>query len=67
MACCVCSREREEQVLNYQSQQYKVLPALASAYAFLMVYRSLHRYYNHVYADVMAGNASLLSEVKLFS
>ena len=51
-------------MLNYQSQQYKVLPAVASAYAFLMTYRRLRKYYESVYADVMAGNASHLAEVR---
>ncbi|XP_076447527.1 peroxisomal acyl-coenzyme A oxidase 1-like [Babylonia areolata] len=54
---------KEEQVLNYQSQQYKVLPALASAYAFLMAFRCLQRFYNQVSSDIMAGNTSQLGEL----
>ncbi|KAK7102852.1 peroxisomal acyl-coenzyme A oxidase 1-like [Littorina saxatilis] len=55
--------EKEEQVLNYQSQQYKILPALASAYAFLMAYHCLHRHYSRVYAQLMDGNTSHLAEL----
>ncbi|KAK7464559.1 hypothetical protein BaRGS_00037894, partial [Batillaria attramentaria] len=55
--------ERELQVLDYQSQQYKVLPALAASYAFLMTNRSLHRLYDSVHADIMAGNTKLLAEL----
>ncbi|KAL8588491.1 hypothetical protein ACOMHN_022278 [Nucella lapillus] len=61
--CALQPGGKEEQVLNYQSQQYKVLPALASAYAFLMAHRSLQRFYNQVSAEIMAGNTSRLGEL----
>jgi hypothetical protein len=57
-----CSGE-EEQVLNYQSQQYKVLPALAAAYAFLFGHRRLNEYYQRVHAELMADNSTHLAEV----
>ena len=49
--------------MNYQSQQYKVLPALAMAYAVLHASRRLHRHYTRVYTQLTAGNTSGLGEV----
>ncbi|ESO91273.1 hypothetical protein LOTGIDRAFT_105863 [Lottia gigantea] len=53
----------EELVINYQSQQYKLFPALASAYALLFTSRELHQYYDRVYPQITKGNYRQLGEL----
>jgi len=47
--------EPEPQVLTYQTQQHKLFPLLATAYAFLFVQESMTKTYNEVNAEVNAG------------
>ena len=56
-------REGEAQVLDYQTQQYKLFPLLAASYAFwLSGLKMRHTYFSLNY-ELMHGNMDLLPEV----
>lgn len=58
-------REPEPQILNYQTQQYKLFPVLAMAYAFTFVGQYMKQTYNRISGDIHAGDLSELPEVPL--
>ena len=51
-------------MLDYQTQQMKVLPAISSAYAFLFAGLLLQEMYTEIYACVENGDTSRLAEVR---
>lgn len=53
----------ETTILNYQTQQYKLLPLLAIAYAFHFTKTEMMKMYYNMKADLKAGNFSSLAEV----
>ncbi|KAK6176957.1 hypothetical protein SNE40_015158 [Patella caerulea] len=53
----------EEQVINYQSQQYKLFPAVATAYALMFASQQLHDYYNQIYPQLARGSYTNLAEL----
>eukprot|EP01099_Mayorella_cantabrigiensis_P001461 TRINITY_DN1639_c0_g3_i1.p1 TRINITY_DN1639_c0_g3~~TRINITY_DN1639_c0_g3_i1.p1 ORF type:complete len:692 (-),score=149.44 TRINITY_DN1639_c0_g3_i1:253-2328(-) len=53
----------EQPILNYQTQQYKLLPLLAIAYAFHFTKTEMMRMYYTMRSDLKAGKFSSLSEV----
>lgn len=58
-------REPEPQILNYQTQQHKLFPVLAMAYAFTFVGQYMKQTYNRISGDIHAGDYSELPEVPL--
>ena len=59
----VLHSEQENKILDYQTQQYKVFPCLASAYALFFVSKMLKNRYLRIYAEIMKGNFKNLPEV----
>lgn len=56
-------REPEPQILDYQTQQYKLFPLLAMAYAFTFVGQYMKQTYQRISGDIAAGDFSELPEV----
>ena len=56
-------RGEEAQILDYQTQQEKLLPNLAAAYALLFTSNSVLQTYNRIAADVEKGNMDELQVV----
>ena len=50
--------------MEYQTQQYKIFPMIASAYAFLLVERRILELTAIVSDESLKGNATSLPEVK---
>nr|QFF91505.1 acyl-CoA oxidase 1 isoform 2 [Potamotrygon motoro] len=53
----------EPQILDYQTQQYKLFPLLATAYAFRFVGNFMRDMYQRITADINDGDYSQLPEV----
>ncbi|XP_048244379.1 peroxisomal acyl-coenzyme A oxidase 1-like [Haliotis rufescens] len=53
----------EMQILSYQSQQYKLFPALAATFAFHFVTRTMTAVYEKAYEEIIGGNNRLLAEL----
>jgi len=53
----------EPQVLDYQTQQMKVFPAISSAYAIFFTGFTLRNIYQEILSSVEAGDTSRLAEV----
>ncbi|KAK3102107.1 hypothetical protein FSP39_008857 [Pinctada imbricata] len=56
-------KEREPKILEYQTQQFKLFPALAFAYAIFFSSRSLRRNYTEAYTEIQKGNLQKLPEL----
>uniref|UniRef100_A0A8C5GZJ5 Acyl-coenzyme A oxidase n=1 Tax=Gouania willdenowi TaxID=441366 RepID=A0A8C5GZJ5_GOUWI len=57
----------EPQILDYQTQQYKLFPLLAEAYAFLFVGQYMGQTYNRINGDINQGDFSELPELHALS
>ncbi|KAM8797094.1 peroxisomal acyl-coenzyme A oxidase 1 isoform 2-T2 [Eudromia elegans] len=55
--------EPEPQILDYQTQQYKLFPLLATAYAFHFVGTYIKDTYRRISADIIDGDLSELPEL----
>uniref|UniRef100_A0A4W4E8Y7 Acyl-coenzyme A oxidase n=1 Tax=Electrophorus electricus TaxID=8005 RepID=A0A4W4E8Y7_ELEEL len=55
--------EAEPQILDYQAQQYKLFPLLATAYAFTFVGQYMSQMYNRITGDINQGDFSELPEL----
>ncbi|KAK3086444.1 hypothetical protein FSP39_018477 [Pinctada imbricata] len=55
--------ERETKILDFQTQQYKLFPALAMAYAFMFTSRSVTRKYNEIFPEIQKGDMRRLPEL----
>lgn len=53
----------EQQVLDFQTQQYKIFPGLAAAYADRLIANSLMKTYQSTYTEIMKGNTRKLAEL----
>ena len=53
----------EPQVIDYQTQQYKLFPLIASAYAFLFSGAELREIYFRTNSEIQQGNVDMLPEV----
>ncbi|XP_070533128.1 peroxisomal acyl-coenzyme A oxidase 1-like [Ptychodera flava] len=53
----------EPQIIDYQSQQLKLFPQLAAAYAFIFAAQNIHRRYDQIQSEVMVGDISSLQEL----
>lgn len=56
-------REPEPQILDFQTQQYKLFPLLATAYAFIFVGQYMKDTYSRISGDINQGDFSELPEV----
>lgn len=57
----------EPQILEYQTQQYKLLPHIASVFAILFSASSVLRMQRNVAASISKGNVELLPELHILS
>ncbi|XP_020787000.2 peroxisomal acyl-coenzyme A oxidase 1 isoform X1 [Boleophthalmus pectinirostris] len=61
------SGEPEPQILDYQTQQYKLFPLLATAYAFTFVGQYISQTYHRITGDINHGDFSELPELHALS
>lgn len=62
---CVCVfRGPECQVLDYQTQQLKLLPLIASAYALIQTGQFMLRHYARGHSEIAQGNLEVMPEVR---
>ncbi|XP_069553267.1 peroxisomal acyl-coenzyme A oxidase 1 isoform X2 [Brachyistius frenatus] len=59
--------EPEPQILDYQTQQYKLFPLLAMAYGFTFVGQYMKQTYHRITGDINEGNFSELPELHALS
>ncbi|XP_041839166.1 peroxisomal acyl-coenzyme A oxidase 1 isoform X1 [Melanotaenia boesemani] len=59
--------EPEPQILDYQTQQYKLFPLLAMAYAFTFVGQYMTKIYHRISGDINQGDLSELPELHALS
>ncbi|KAM3623508.1 uncharacterized protein V6R79_012045 [Siganus canaliculatus] len=59
--------EPEPQILDYQTQQYKLFPLLATAYAYAFVGKYMSETYQRISGDINAGDFSELPELHALS
>ncbi|TNM86146.1 hypothetical protein fugu_008417 [Takifugu bimaculatus] len=59
--------EPEPQILNFQTQQHKLFPVLATAYAFTFVGQYMKQTYNRISGDIHEGDYSGLPELHALS
>ncbi|XP_077379444.1 peroxisomal acyl-coenzyme A oxidase 1 isoform X2 [Festucalex cinctus] len=57
----------EPQILDYQTQQYKLFPVLAMAYAFTFVGQYMNQTYHRITGDINQGDLSELPELHALS
>ncbi|XP_036966945.1 peroxisomal acyl-coenzyme A oxidase 1 isoform X2 [Acanthopagrus latus] len=59
--------EPEPQILDFQTQQYKLFPLLATAYAFIFVGQYMKNTYSRISGDINQGDFSELPELHALS
>ncbi|KAM8946790.1 peroxisomal acyl-coenzyme A oxidase 1 isoform 1-T1 [Pelodytes ibericus] len=59
--------EPEPQIMDFQTQQYKLFPLLATAYAFQFVGSYMSQTYHRITGDIHQGNLSELPELHALS
>ncbi|KAJ8002052.1 hypothetical protein DPEC_G00175800 [Dallia pectoralis] len=59
--------EAEPQILDFQTQQYKLLPLLATAYAYNFVGQYMNQVYQRITGDMSQGDFSELPELHALS
>ncbi|TKS68816.1 Peroxisomal acyl-coenzyme A oxidase 1 [Collichthys lucidus] len=59
--------EPEPQILDYQTQQYKLIPLLATAYAFTFVGQYMKETYQRISGDINEGDFSEMPELHALS
>lgn len=60
---CFCNREREPQILYYQTQQYKLFPVIAMSLAYKFAGEWLWEEYISVNSELDQGDLDHLPEV----
>lgn len=58
-------RRPEVPLIDYQSQQYRLFPALATAYAYFLCGNQMFRIYTEATEQLQSGKLDLLPEVCL--
>ena len=58
------SSEPETQIMDYKTQQYKLLPGLAMAYATKFTFDHVWRLFQETQKKIAAGDLSMLPEVQ---
>ncbi|XP_035634945.1 peroxisomal acyl-coenzyme A oxidase 1 isoform X1 [Oncorhynchus keta] len=61
------SGEPEPQIMDYQTQQYKLFPLLATAYAYKFVGQYMNQVYHRITGDISQGDFSELPELHALS
>ena len=61
----VISSEAETQVMDYQTQQFKLLPLLATAYAMSLAGHTITKMYDKFLAEAGQGKFDSLPEVSM--
>lgn len=61
----MCFSEREPQILDYRTQQYKLIPTIAASIAMFFSADWLWNMYNNVTHELEEGNMERLPEVIL--
>lgn len=65
--CFLCNlRQPEPQILDYQTQQYKLLPQIATIFGIHFSARRVWDTYNEVTGNIQEGNLDLLPEVSVW-
>ena len=64
-ATALPSRAPEPQILDYQTQQYKLFPRLAAAYAYRFAATALHEQFGRVLGEIKKGQLENLAEVSI--
>uniref|UniRef100_A0A8C7CBX8 Acyl-coenzyme A oxidase n=1 Tax=Oncorhynchus kisutch TaxID=8019 RepID=A0A8C7CBX8_ONCKI len=59
--------EPEPQIMDYQTQQYKLFPLLATAYAYKFVGQYMNQVYHRITGDISQGDFSELPELHALS
>uniref|UniRef100_A0A4W5RMA1 Acyl-coenzyme A oxidase n=1 Tax=Hucho hucho TaxID=62062 RepID=A0A4W5RMA1_9TELE len=59
--------EPEPQIMDYQTQQYKLFPLLATAYAYTFVGQYMNQVYHRITGDINQGDFSELPELHALS
>ncbi|XP_064805324.1 peroxisomal acyl-coenzyme A oxidase 1 isoform X1 [Oncorhynchus masou masou] len=59
--------EAEPQIMDYQTQQYKLFPLLATAYAYKFVGQYMNQVYHRITGDISQGDFSELPELHALS
>ncbi|XP_036594353.1 peroxisomal acyl-coenzyme A oxidase 2 isoform X2 [Trichosurus vulpecula] len=59
--------EPEVKILDYQTQQEKLFPQLARAYAFHFIDKSINEFFKKSYQEILNGNAVSLPELHVLS
>lgn len=57
-------RAPEVQVLDYQTQQMKLLPLIATAYALIQMGQFMLRHYAQARSEIAQGNLEVMPEVR---
>ena len=63
--CIFPRRAPEQQILDFQTQQYKVFPTLAASYATYFISETMMALYQSAYGEIMKGNTKKLGEVNV--
>jgi len=62
----ICCRDAEPQIIEFQTQQYKLFPLLAASYAYWFVGQKLQQVYYAVQDELKSGITLSLPEVRMF-
>ena len=62
----VFNSEPEAQIIAYKTQQYKLLPGLAMAYATKFTFDRVWRMFKETQTSIAAGDFTLLPEVRRY-
>lgn len=62
----ICFREPEPQIMSYLTQQHKLFPLVAAAYAFHFVQLAMLQTYSIVSNQIADGDFSRSQEVKFY-
>lgn len=61
------NREREPQILDYQTQQHKLFPLIATCFVYTEAAKWLFEKYNTVTSDLRRGDLGNLPEVPIYN
>lgn len=59
------NRQQEAQILDYQTQQYKLFPAIATVIVYKLAAKWLYEKYSTVMSELYQGDLKHLSEVSM--
>jgi len=62
----ICCRDAEAQIIEFQTQQYKLFPLLATSYAYWFMGQKLQKVYYAVQDELKKGITASLPEVYIY-